>query len=92
MSKPAPLLPPLPIARVSGLRMAEHIVSVRSGFKSTWPVDDLTRIDKARTAYKAGTVELCTGRAAALNDQPGEMSLMVLYAIPRKRKIDPRSF
>lgn len=83
MNKPAPLLPPLPDDRTSGLEMPHYVVSTRPLLRSDWPIRDYERIGAAKIAYDRGHVEVCQGK---------QNGLFVLYAIPRKVRAAPRRF
>jgi hypothetical protein len=57
-------------------KLRQYIVSRKNCHDTTWPKDDLLKINVARHRYDAGEIEMCQGR---------DGDWFILYAIPRAR-------
>lgn len=64
-------------------KLRRFIVSSRHLYERGWPVGDQAGISEARRKYDNGTHELATGR---------EGNFLVLYCIPRRRPVPPRTY
>ena len=83
MEKLAPLLPPLDTSEIMDKPMREYIVAHRKVTQTMWPPKYYERIDTARVMYDNGLCEMTQTKS-------GE--LVLLYAIPRRRKATPRTY
>lgn len=82
----APYPPPRrrrPPADLGQPNLRKYIVSVRHSGNPQWPKEDEAKIEKARSDWEAGMVEMCQGR---------DRGWVIQYSIPRKKRCAPRKF